>query len=199
MINKILIGVAILFLATSSTQAKERKQSDIKPAFGKGSKTIGLSAGFGIGYGYYFDDVVQLPALNLTYDHGIIENVGPGTIGIGGIFSYKSAHYKYSFGNYKSKWTNYVIGVRATYHLTILKDKNNKFDPYAGIATGLRIYRYKDTYYNYLGYNPYNYGSVYPFAGIFVGAKYNFAKSMGAFAEFGRDISYIRLGLNFNF
>jgi len=159
--------------------------------FVKGSKTLGLSAGFGIGYNY-ISGYSGLPAFALTYDQGFFENIGPGNIGIGGIIAIKTAHYKYSGGS-KATWNNYFVGVRGTYHLTILADRNNKFDPYAGITVGARIYRYNDNYSHYTD------NSVYPVAGAFVGAKYNFASIFGAFAELGYDISFARAGICFNF
>jgi hypothetical protein len=111
----------------------------------------------------------------------------------------KTAHFDYANGGYKSRWNNYIIGVRGTYHLTVLKDKNNQFDPYAGIMLGVRIYRYKDTYYDSFGSNPYSYKNLYFVQGAFIGAKYNFKSSFGVFAEAGYDISLVRLGLNVNF
>ncbi len=175
------------------------------PAFDKGDNTIGLSIGLGVNYAYY-NNAVNLPAFTLLYDHGTFGEVGPGTIGIGGIVGLKTSTYTYpaSYGDYKATWTNYIIAARGTYHLTILKDKNNKFDPYAGIVLGVRINKYTDTYndYYYSTYNRYYYtnrASASAVKGVFIGAKYNFAKFFGAFAELGYDISIIRVGLNFNF
>ncbi len=159
--------------------------------FVKGSKSIGLSAGFGIAYDYT-SGYSGLPAFALTYDQGFFEEVGPGTIGIGVIAAIKTAHYSYSNGT-KATWNNYFIGLRGTYHLTLLADKNNKFDPYAGVTVGARIYKYSDKYYSYTA------DKVYPTIGAFVGAKYNFAKNFGAFAELGYDISFARIGICFNF
>ena len=51
---------------------------------------------------------------------------------------------------------NTIVAVRGTYHLTILAEKNNKFDPYAGVVLGLRFNSYKDTYDDYF-YNTYGY------------------------------------------
>jgi hypothetical protein len=171
---------------------------DNEPAFKKGSKTIGFAAGFGVEYGYY-SGYRTLPAFTVIYDQGFFEDVGPGTIGIGGMVGVKTAHFNYATGGYKSKWNNYIIGVRGTYHLTILKDKNNSFDPYAGIMLGIRIYRYKDTYYDSFGNNPYSYRNLYFVQGAFIGAKYNFTNNFGVFAEAGYDISLARVGLNINF
>lgn len=196
--RKSTLLLTVLLSAIVQLALAKKTDSGVKPAFDKGSKTLGLCVGVGVNYDYY-GTAVQLPALGIVYDQGIIPNVGPGTIGIGGLLAFKTAHYNYSSGGYKATWTNYIVGVRGTYHLTILKDKNNKFDPYAGVLLGVRIFRYNDTYYNTWAYNPYSYGGAYFTKGVFVGAKYNFSKNFGAFAEFGYDISNARIGLNFNF
>ncbi len=192
--TKKIFSILMIVMTTSIFQNLMANE----PAFDKGSKTLGLSAGFGLGYGYY-GKTVNLPAFVISYDHGIKGDVGPGTIGIGGIVGWKSSHYKYGNGDYRATWTSYIFAARATYHLTVLKDKNNKFDPYAGVTLGVRMYRYKDTYYDRYGGNPYNYGSMYGVYGAFIGAKYNFAEHFGAFAELGYDISFARLGLCVNF
>ncbi len=192
--KKALAAVALVAMA-SITQVNAQ---DGEPPFVKGSKSIGISMGFGVDYGYstyYGGSYTNSPAFAFTYDQGFFENVGPGTIGIGGVVGFKSSKYKYA--GYKSTYTNYIIGVRGTYHLTLLAEKNNKFDPYAGVTIGLRFFNYKDNdpYDNDI----YDYRSVYPIAGAFVGAKYNFTPAFGAFGELGYDISFLRLGVNFNF
>ncbi len=191
-----LIMLTVLLTSAIDGMAQKKKGSSgggARPAFEKGSKTLGLSLG-------YYGDVRSLPAFTVMYDQGIINNVGPGTIGIGGIVGAKFASYKYSSGGYKATWANYIVAARGTYHLTILKDKNNKFDPYAGVTVGLRFNNYEDSYYDHFGYyNPNSYNSVYPVVGVFVGAKYNFSKNFGAFSELGYDISFFRIGINFNF
>lgn len=192
----LFLGCFVILLIPKGIYAK--KNSSVKPAFDKGSNTIGLFVGGGVSYGYY-GNVTETPALGVLFDHGLLSEIGPGTIGIGGVIAFKSSNYLYNSGNYKATWTNIVVGVRGTYHLTLLKEKNNKFDPYAGVTAGLRILRYKDTYYSAVGVSPYDYPGAYPVIGGFVGAKYNFAKHFGAFAELGYDISYARIGLNLNF
>jgi hypothetical protein len=174
------------------------------PAFDKGDNTIGISIGAGVNYAYY-NNAVSYPAITLLYDHGTFGDVGPGTIGIGGIIGYKGEHYTYPdyYGDYTASWSHIVIAARGTYHLTILKDKNNKFDPYAGVVLGVRINSYSDTYDDYY-YNTYhsrlyNRNSADAVKGVFIGAKYNFASHVGVFAELGYDISIVRIGLNFNF
>ncbi len=199
----------LVVLATTAVITTQSFAQGGEAPFVKGSNTIGISIGAGVDYGYgthFGGHYSNHPAIAFSYDHGLINDVGPGTIGIGGVIGFKSASYKYNYyysanginGNYKDTYTNFIIGVRGTYHLTLLKDKNNKFDPYGGVTLGFRIFdhHYDNPYYNS---SLDNYNSVYPIAGLFVGAKYNFVPNFGAFAELGYDISLVRVGINFNF
>jgi hypothetical protein len=185
----------IFVLFISATSEAQIKSGAGEEPFHKGSKSIGAFMGLGLNYSYY-GSYTPLPTIGVIYDHGIVDDLGPGNLGIGGVVALNSAVYKYSNGD-KATWKNYIIGVRATYHLTVLTDRNNKFDPYAGVTAGVRIYDYNDSYYG--NNNLYKYNSVYPVLGAFVGAKYNFSNSFGAFAEAGYDISFIRGGICFNF
>jgi hypothetical protein len=178
-------------IATIYSNPAQAQTSGNVAAFVKGSKTIGFSIGFGVNYNYY-GGYASTPAFAFTYDQGFFDNVGPGTIGIGGIVAIKSAHYNYP-GGMRASWDDFIIGVRGTYHLTLLKDMNNQFDPYAGVMFGFRVENFKDNYYQQSS------STVNPAAGIFVGAKYNFAEHFGAFAELGYDISNARIGINVNF
>lgn len=184
----LLVGIAM------PTFAQKKSKSDgAAPAFDKGSKTLGLGVGLGASYGTFLYRTVSLPLIFATYDQGIIGNVGPGTIGIGGIVGFKSSSYKYGSGLGRYGYSNFFLGARGTYHLTILKDKNNKFDPYAGVTVGLRVWNWNDSYWNSKD------GGVAPMGGAFIGAKYNFKPGFGVFAEAGYDISFLRAGINFNF
>ncbi len=198
--SKILL---VALIATTINVSFSNAQGGEAP-FVKGSKTIAISLGFGVDYGYtinYGGNVTNLPTFSVSYDQGIFENVGPGTIGIGGVVAVKTSSYKYeaysngSNTNFKDNYTNFILGVRGTYHLTLLADKNNKFDPYGGVTMGLRFFNHNSD--NSQSYD--NYNSVYPVFGVYVGAKYNFTKNFGAFADIGYDITAIRLGVNFNF
>ena len=199
--NSLLKNTAALFTALLLTSIAFAQN---EPAFGKGDNTIGIAMGLGGSYHNndfyspgYSVSYVNLPAFVLSYDHGTFPEVGPGTIGIGGMIGYR-----YTFvddlGDYDANWTDLVVGARGTWHLTILKDKNNHFDPYGGVMLGMRFETYKNTLYDDFE-EPYDRNRVLPEAGIFVGAKYNFSKFFGAFAELGYDISVFRIGLNFNF
>jgi hypothetical protein len=180
-------------------------------AFNKGSKTLGFALGIGVDRysNPYGNDFARLPALMLIYDQGFFEDVGPGTIGIGGVVGFKSSHYDYDYyyydnnfnyrhARYRNSYADLILAVRGTYHLTILKDKNNKFDPYAGITIGVGIgsHSYNNPHY---ADDIYDYAPVYPVAGAFIGAKYNLTPRFGFFAEAGYDISLVRIGFNINF
>ena len=175
-----------------------------EPPFVIGSKSIALSLGFGVDYGYhtgYGGNVTNLPVFSVSYDQGVFEKVGPGTVGIGGVIAMKTSSYKYvaynngSNTNYRDNYTNFIVAVKGTYHLTLLAEKNNKFDPYGGVTMGLRFFNHNSDYNQ--SYDDYN--SVYPVLGVYVGAKYNFTKNFGAFADVGYDYTAIRLGINFDF
>jgi len=180
-------------LLITFTTAKAQRGGD--GAFEQGSKTLGLSLGVGDGegsYDYYGDNSHSaLPAFAVTYDQGIVGDVGPGTIGIGGIAAFKEAYDNYNGGT--ATWSSFMIGVRGDYHLTILKDKNNKFDPYAGVTIGARFNHFHDSG---SGYTTNNSDAV---IAPFIGAKYNFASHVGVFAEAAFDISLLRGGICFNF
>jgi hypothetical protein len=187
----------ILLAAFSTAKAQHSHSSDA--AFDEGSNTITLSLGVGDGegaYDYYGDDShVGVPAFAVIYDHGLVGDVGPGTIGIGGIVAGKTSWDNYNGG--KATWSSFEVAARADYHLTILKDRNNKFDPYAGITVGGRFNHFHNKADDG-SYNDNTNTSSVIFA-PFIGAKYNFKPGFGVFAEASVDISIIRGGVAFNF
>ncbi len=189
-------AIAACTLFSISTATAQQTTKGKRPAFGKGSGTLGISVGFGVDYDYK-RDARPIPAIAVYYDRGIIGNVGPGTIGIGGMVGVKMATYNYSGGRYKASWADYIVAFRATYHLTILKNRNNKFDPYAGITIGGRFSEYRDDFNSAFVPAVYHTG-VHPVLGAFIGAKYNFSRNVGVFTELGYDISLVRFGLCFN-
>jgi len=194
--KKLFLTSCMMAFIAASTFA----QKNAVTPFHKGSSTLALGMGLGgVSYNYY-GSVNRMPAAMLYFDHGIMDDLGPGNLGVGGMIGYTAARYKYATGGYKATWTNVVVALRGTWHLTILADKNNKFDPYGGVMAGLRFAGYNDTYYEKAGVaNPHSYNSVYPLAGLFVGAKYNFAPNFGAWSELGYDIAFLKLGINYNF
>lgn len=194
----LLTTLVLAILAFNMQAANKKKSSTENQPFHKGSNSLGIGLGAGMDYGYY-GTVSAIPTIFATFDHGIVDHLGPGNLGIGGIIGVKSASTTY-FSNYKATWRNIMIGVRGTWHLTLLADKNSKFDPYGGVTAGFRINTYSNSYYsNNQLVDPYDYNHVSPITGVFVGAKYNFSQHFGVFAEAGYDISLFRGGLSINF
>lgn len=195
--NKLIIPMMML-LFTLQAAAKEKKKNTNNTPFHYGSKTLGIGLGGGVDYGYY-GDIDAIPMLFAVYDQGIKDVLGPGNLGVGGFIGFRSVSSPY-LTSYKASWTTVLIGLRTTWHLTLLADQNNKFDPYGGISAGLRISSYKNSYFSSNNLiDPYNFHGTTPIAGLFVGAKYNFSKNFGAFAEVGYDISVLRGGICINF
>ena len=191
--KQLFIPFFILLLLAGSTvsNAAKRGSGGAKPAFDAGDNT--LAFGLGVGPTHpYLDGANYFPAFIAYFDHGLIGNVGPGTVGIGGIVGFQAANYTYS-NNRKYRESSFWIGVRGTYHLTLLKEENNKFDPYGGVTVGIRAENTENEFNNTSS------NKVYPYVGPFVGAKYNFVPSFGAWTELGFDIAFFKIGLNFNF
>jgi hypothetical protein len=186
----LLLAVLLCIPASSGAQSR----GGARPAFQKGDNTIGFALGVGSIYSYRSGSE-HLPAFAINYDHGLINNVGPGTIGIGGVMAFQRSSYR-SGNGFRSTWTNFIIGFRGTYHLTILKDVNNRFDPYAGLTLGIRTESFDDNSNGALGGD---YGDADAIIAPFIGAKYNFTPKFGAFSELGFDYSFFRIGLHVNF
>ncbi len=186
--------MAALLLCGTATGLSAQSKGGARPAFDKGDNTLGFGLGVGNVYPYR-GGASELPAFVVHYDHGLVGNVGPGTIGIGGEIGYQSSYYRYGNG-YKATHSNFFVGFRGTYHLTILKDKNNKFDPYGGVVLGMRMEAERD---EYPGNRSINRTDARPYVGPFVGAKYNFVPSFGAFSELGYGLSFFRIGVHLNF
>src|SRR5215212_10050448 len=107
-----LKNTAVLFTALLLTSFTFAQNS---PAFDKGDNTIGISIGVGgnrhynvYGYGHNYS-YVDLPAFALIFDHGTFGDVGPGTIGIGGLIGYKYSFVK-NYGDYDASWSYYIKG-----------------------------------------------------------------------------------------
>jgi hypothetical protein len=74
--------------------------------------------------------------LGLDYERGItnVGEVGPGIIGLGGLFDYY--HYSEDFGGYGGGWTYIDFGVSGMYHFVL---DNKKWDPFLGLVLGYEV------------------------------------------------------------
>jgi hypothetical protein len=172
-------------------------------AFSQDNFTEGTNMiNFGIGFGnlYYRGfaagyDFSSTPALTISLDHSFkkIEEI-EGTIGIGGLVGFESSSSRYnnSFGYYKYHWNNFILAPRVSYHAGFIN--TDKFDLYGGIMLGVRIESVTYTS-NYGAPDLGNYGGLVFTGGGFIGGAYYFVNNLGAFAELGYDISYLKIGL----
>ncbi len=132
-------------------------------------------------------------SFGLDYEHGVtpVGQVGPGMIGIGGVFDY------FSFGDagLYGKWTYIDLGVTGMYHF-VLNDR--KWDPFVGLVLGYEIVSWS---WN-SGYGGYDF--VSPTAGGMVfggsaGIRYFFNNNWSAQARVGFGISILNVGVNYSF
>lgn len=190
--NKLLVIAAAIIMVFAGKTANAQ-------AFYQG--VFHLSAGFGLG-GYLdyasFGEFSETPTLFVAGDYGIIDDVGPGNVGIGAFLAYKSAKYDYSYGggfNDTGEWTNFVLGVRGTYHYYL---DNDNLDLYGALSIGVIMESYDyTTDFTFPGYTDdyYDYNNSTLYSAVSFGAKYMFTEQLGAFAELGWDIAWLKLGV----
>ncbi len=133
-------------------------------------------------------------ALGLDYEHGITSpgEVGPGIIGIGGLFDYYSYNDSY-FGYYDGSWTFIDLGVSGMYHFVL---QNRKWDPFVGLVLGYEAASWK---WNnpYIGnYTPSNGGFT---LGASAGVRYFFNSHWAAQARVGFGFYILALGVDYRF
>lgn len=82
--------------------------------------------------------------LGLDYERGVtdIGQVGPGIIGVGGLFDL------FSYSVYDGKWTYMDLGVSGMYHFVL---DNKKLDPFIGLVVGYEVtsWSWNSTYSGY--------------------------------------------------
>jgi hypothetical protein len=149
---------------------------------------VNLGIGFGLSDGLIGTNASSLPALSVSYTRGVAQ-VGPGTISVGGLVGYKS--YTWSYGGDKAVWRHVFVGARGAYHYNF---NNPKLDTYAGVGLGVRRTSYSASQSS---------GSLADGSQVelngFVGARYFFTNTLGAFSELGYDMSLLKVGVSARF
>ena len=176
-------------------------------AFGKGSNVLSLGIGLWGDYTYFGPGYTSSPNFVISYDNGTFGNVGPGTISLGALLSYKGIGYSYTDYHsgyyYNQNWSYYIIGLRSAYHLSIASIP--RFDPYVGIMLGYYDIGYKessnDPYFDnpgnpYYGYYTNNYSSYFAFS-LYIGARYFVTNHVGVWLELGYGYTDAALGISF--
>ncbi len=178
---KILIVTILLITCFTITRAQSYKNGDINVYGG-----IGLGEPYGL-----FSAATSWPSLILGADKGIFEVNNVGVIAVGGILGITHYTYSYSiigFNGSDYSWTNYDFGGRGIFHLTSLSI--DKVDLYGGLTLGLEFYK------DWGGSNTLD-THVGLLTGFFIGGKYSINDKLSGFAELGRDIAWLKLGINY--
>ncbi len=158
--------------------------------FQKGTTT----ANVGIGVGTALGGLGKVrPAISVSLDHGLWEIGGPGVISLGGYVG--NTGYKYSTSGYTAKWNYIVAGVRGAYHYNGFTNVPN-LDVYGGAMLGYNMVKYSSDG-NDMDMSG-TYGSGIGFSG-FLGGRWFFSESIGAFAELGYGVSVLNVGVTFKF
>lgn len=158
--------------------------------FQKGTTAVNAGIGLGTALGGLG---TARPAISASLDRGIWELGGPGVISLGGYVG--NTGYKYTDMGYTAKWNYVIVGIRGAYHYNGFTDAPN-LDVYGGAMLGYNIVSYKaegggaDLAHNY--------GSGLGFSG-FLGGRWLFGESLGAYAELGYGVSILAVGLTFKF
>lgn len=166
--KKISLFVIILFGVSTLAVAQQYP--------GKG--TIDINAGIGLGHS--LSGTGGLP-INIAVDYGINEEVS-----VGGYLGYLSS--KENFGTGEWKYSNLIIGGRATYHKEFVED----IDTYGGFILG---YNVASAEWNGPGTVTSSVGGIV-YQG-FVGGRYHFTEQIGAYGELGFGIAIIQLGVTY--
>ncbi|MFT4972320.1 MAG: hypothetical protein ACI9JY_001524, partial [Saprospiraceae bacterium] len=122
-------------------------------------------------------NVNSLPILSVSYDQGIIDNLGIGNLGVGAGMGIKF----YSANGLNTNWTRIFFGARGTYHFDFVN--SDSFDFYAGAVAGF----YFETTNNKDAYNTTS-GS---FGGPIAGINYWITPTFGLYGEAGFGFGFL--------
>ena len=183
----ILLSLALALILpffTLNAQTSTFKQGDL--VFSAG---LGIGATYGNYWGSYYK--TSVPPIFVSGDYCLREDLGPGNLGVGGIFAYSAYKYEPS-PDWGYKYSTLFVGVRGTYHFTELVPK---MDLYGGITLGGEIVTDKG-YGDYSGYEYSTNGSS-ALVELFAGARYYFSDNIGVMSELGYGIAWFKLGIAF--
>ena len=180
----------VCFVAVSFAATNVKAQYLFQKGDGILNASIGLGSGLYSGFGY----TTVIPALAVSYEVGIMDDLidGNGSIGIGGYLGLSSYRWRYTaFGaNYGYNYTTIVVGPRGTFHYQFIE----KLDTYAGVMLAASIVNSTEVGIVGAGFSASGSGLVFD---TFIGARYYFNDNIAALAELGFGVSYLNLGASF--
>ncbi len=177
--------------ATASSPAASNAAETFSVSTNAVNLGVGVGSRYGYGAGYSGGNSSVSPAFSISYERGIVA-LGPGVVGVGGIIGYQGANYDYGSGSGKWSYSDVIVMLRGSFHYPLA----DNLDTYAGLGLGIR--RLGSSYSGPV--NPYynldaSASVTAATSGLFVGARYYFSSSIGAFAELGYDQTYLKVGL----
>ncbi len=177
------------------TQSKAAAPAPAGGAFDVGTVALNLGIGvgnrYGYGSGFLGGNSSISPALSLSAERGILP-LGPGVLGVGVFVGYQGARYDLGGGD-EFKYTDLIVTLRGAFHYPV----SPQLDAYGGLGLGLR-----HAGVSFKGNSTFDYGAASAnelASGLFVGGRYFFSESIGAFAELGYDQTYLKVGLTAKF
>ncbi|WP_181305943.1 hypothetical protein [Rufibacter sp. XAAS-G3-1] len=159
-------------------------------AFSGGTNVVGIGFGLVDKIDTYGSGANTLKPLTFSYERGLNVAVGPGVIGVGGVFSYAHVKWEEDF-----KVSFMYIAAKGAYHYNFTQ--NEKLDTYAGLTLGYARSKadWDDTFLS-----DYEESTGEVKVGVLAGARYYFTNNVGAHVELeSGPMSNITIGLNYRF
>ncbi|WP_205503053.1 hypothetical protein [Rufibacter psychrotolerans] len=162
-------------------------------AFEGGTNVIGFGFGLvdNLEYSGRRNGAKVLKPLTFSYERGLNVAAGPGTIGVGGVFSYSHIKWEEDY-----KYSVMYFAAKGTYHYNFTQ--NDKLDTYGGLTLGYA--RVKVDWGEDSSFGSYDASEGEVKVGVLAGARYFFTESVGAHVELeSGPMSHITIGLNYKF
>lgn len=212
--SRMLLVIAIVSSLLITPAYAQKSSGGSGKCYDENSHLINL--GVGVGRSYYKYNHLngwssgRTPVFLLSYEQPLRNKVGPGYIGVGGVFAYQNEYVRYD-GTwlyksdwydyyYRQNWDYYVIAGRATYHWDVLN--SGKAEVYGGAEIGARFNSYRYTTNNpdpnYKG-DEWHEGSADGVVAAFVGARWYFVPNVALYSEVATGVCFISGGLTFKF
>lgn len=158
--------------------------------FSLGANVISFGVGLGNHYGYVGSGLTVAPAFSIAYERSMLA-LGPGILGVGGFVGYQRATSKDVVANYR--FSDLIVAARGVFHYPV----SPQLEVYGGVALGVR--RAGVSFDGSPGAGDYAASATDGYSALFVGGRYYFGNSLGAFAELGYDQSWLKVGVSARF
>lgn len=214
---KLKTGFLVFFFGTAAfsaciAQSADNLSSYVRPAqqatpATPNITTLSLGLAFGGYYPYAGATYVENPGVTLMGETAIFKHVGPGSIDLGGLLSYKSIYSSYSdfYTNYdyEQRWNYYIFGGRLSYHINPFANKS--IETYAGFMLGyyLTTFTFNSDDPNYAaptdpgyGLNFNNYPSFYALS-VYMGLRSWVTSHSSVWIEVGYGYTSLAFGVSY--